>query len=487
MQTKLFINNKFVDAVSGKTFPVVNPATEEVIAHVAAGEKADIDIAVAAARKAFQKWRTVNPSERTKLLLKLATLLEKHKEDYARLESTDNGKPVRDARGDISICIDLLEYYGGWADKLQGKTIPVDGEYFCYTIHEPVGVVGAITPWNFPLYMTVLKLAPAVACGNTIVIKPAEQTPLSSLKFCELILEAGFPPGVVNIVTGMGPTAGAALANHMDVDKLSFTGSTEIGRLIQKAAAESNLKRVTLELGGKSPLIIFDDADLEEAVRIAHNGIFANQGQVCCASSRVYVQEGIYDEFIKRSVEFSKTRKVGDPLKEETQQGPQVDAVQFKRIMNYIEHGKKEATLCVGGERVGEKGFFIAPTIFANVNEDMKIGQEEIFGPVLSVMKFKTVDEVIKRAHKTHYGLAAGIVTKNISTGLMMANALRAGTIWINNWGYVSAKTPFGGFKQSGHGRELGEYGLHAYTEVKTVTIKVPKFTGDLEELNSKL
>lgn len=483
-QTKLFINNEFVDSISGKKFKTINPSTGEVICEVSEADKADVDVAVKAARKAFQSWRIVNPSERTKYLMKMADLLEQNLESFAALESLDNGKPIKEARGDVGICIDVLRYYGGWADKLQGSTIPVDGDYLCYTVLDPVGVCGAIIPWNFPLYMAVLKIAPAIACGNTVVVKTAEQTPLSALKLCELFLAVKLPPGVVNVLSGYGPTAGAALSNHMDVDKIAFTGSTEVGKLIQKASAETNLKRVTLELGGKSPLIIFDDADLEEAVNIAHNGIFFNQGQVCCASSRIYVQEGIYDKFIAKSVEFAKKRKVGNPLEETTEQGPQVDAEQFDRIMKYIDIGKKEgANMVCGGNRIGDKGYFIEPTIFSEVSDSHQIGKDEIFGPVLSVFKFKTAEEAIKRAHKTHYGLGAGVLSKNINTSLMVAHALRAGTVWVNNWGYVTAKTPFGGFKQSGYGRELGPYGLRQYTEVKTITIKVPKYTGDLEDL----
>jgi aldehyde dehydrogenase (NAD+) len=481
---KLFINNEFVDAVSGKTFPTINPCNGEVICHVAEADKADVDIAVKAARKAFQTWRNVNPSERARLMNKLANLMEENLEELAKLETLDNGKPLSNSQEDIEACVQTIRYYAGWADKLQGKAIPVDGEFFCYTTHEPVGVCGQIIPWNYPLLMFCWKFGPAIACGNTIVLKPAEQTPLTALRTGALIKEAGFPPGVINIVPGFGPTAGAAISEHMDIDKVAFTGSNVVGRIIMKASAATNLKRVTLELGGKSPFIILDDADVEKAVKYAHEGIFLNAGQSCCASSRVFVQEGIYDEFVKRSVELAKARKVGDPLDEETDQGPLVDQEQYDRVLSYIDSGKQQgAKLCTGGNPIGDKGYFVEPTVFADVTDDMKIAQEEIFGPVVCIIKFKTIEEVIKRAHKTIYGLAAGVMTKDMQKGLMIANTLRAGTVWVNCYDVGFASAPFGGFRQSGIGRELGEYGLREYSEVKTVTIKVPKYTGDLEDL----
>jgi len=483
--TKLLINNEWVDAVSGKTFETVNPATGEVIAHVAEADKADVDKAVAAAKKAWQKWRNVNPSARCTLLNKLADLFEQHKEELAKLESLDNGKPYSaSSAADIPLCIECLRYYAGWADKIQGKTIPVNGDVFCYTLHEPVGVVGQIIPWNFPLLMFVWKIAPALACGNVLVLKPAEQTPLSALRAGELIVEAGFPAGVVNILPGYGPTAGAAIAHHDDVHKIAFTGSTEVGRIIQIASGKSNLKNVTLELGGKSPLVIFDDADINMAVELAHFGLFFNQGQCCCASSRLYVHENIYDEFVKASVEKAQKKVVGDPFDAQTEQGPQVDKEQMDKILGYIESGKNEgAKLLCGGTRVGDKGFFVAPTVFADVKDDMKIAQEEIFGPVMSIIKFKDMGDVLRRANNTTYGLAAGVVTKNIQTALTFAHNVRAGTVWINTYDSFHAAAPFGGFRQSGIGRELGEYGLRQYTEVKTVTIALPKFTEDIEFL----
>ncbi len=477
-QTKMLINNKFVDAVSGKTFETINPATGEVLATVAEADAADVDLAVKAARSAFHgkaPWRRMSASERGKLLNRLADLIEKNIEELATLESLDNGKPRHVARAaDLPLVIACFRYYAGWADKVQGRTIPIAGDFFCYTRLEPVGVVGQIIPWNFPLLMQAWKLAPALACGNTVVMKTAEQTPLSALRVAELILEAGFPEGVVNILPGYGPTAGAALANHLDVDKVAFTGSTEVGRLIMKAAAESNLKRVTLELGGKSPNIVFADSDMAQAVEGSHFALFFNQGQCCCAGSRVFVEEKAYDEFVERSVQRAKSRSVGDPLDSKTEQGPQVDNEQFNKILGYIDAGKREgANLLCGGERVGDRGYFVAPTVFTDVSDDMKIAQEEIFGPVMSVMKFKDMDELVERANKTIYGLAAAVWTRDIGKAHFIANNVRAGTVWINCYDVFDAGAPFGGFKQSGIGRELGEYGLQQYSEVKTVTMKL--------------
>jgi aldehyde dehydrogenase (NAD+) len=480
--TKLLINNEWVDAVSGKTFPTFNPATGEEIIRVAEADKADVDKAVLAARKAFQTWRNVNVSERCKLLHRFADLLEHHKEEFAEIESLDNGKPYTLALGDITFCVACFRYYAGWADKLQGKTIPVDGDSFVYTLHEPVGVVGQIIPWNFPLLMFTWKVAPALACGNTVVLKPAEQTPLTALRAGELLIQAGFPAGVINILPGYGPTAGAAITEHLDVDKVAFTGSTEVGRLIMLAAAKSNLKNVTLELGGKSPLVVFEDADIPQAVEIAHLGLFFNQGECCCASSRLYVHEKIYDAFVKASVERAQKKVVGDPFDAKTEQGPQVDKEQYEKILEYIQHGKDEgAKLLCGGKALGDKGYFIEPTVFADVKDDMKIAQEEIFGPVMSIIKFSDMGEVIKRSNKTTYGLAAGLITKDLNRALTFAHNVRAGTVWVNCYDVFNAAAPFGGYKASGLGRELGEYGLRQYTEVKTVTIHLPKFHENIE------
>jgi aldehyde dehydrogenase (NAD+) len=335
-----------------------------------------------------------------------------------------------------------------------------------------VGVVGQVIPWNFPLLMQAWKLAPALACGNTVVLKPAEQTPLTALRVGELIVEAGFPEGVVNILPGYGPTAGQAIARHMDVDKVAFTGSTEVGHLIMEAAAQTNLKRVTLELGGKSPNIVFADADMNQAVEGSHFALFFNQGQCCCAGSRLFVERKAYDEFVERSVDRAKRRTVGDPFDANTEQGPQVDDAQFDKVMSYIESGKKEgAKLLCGGGRVGDRGYFIAPTVFADVRDEMKVAQEEIFGPVMSIIPFESLDEVIERGNRTMYGLAAAVWTKDITKATAVANGLRAGTVWVNCYDVFDAAAPFGGFKQSGIGRELGEYGLQQYTEVKTVTM----------------
>jgi aldehyde dehydrogenase (NAD+) len=474
--TKLLINNRWVPSESGKTFATINPSTGEEICQVAEADAPDVDKAVKAARAAFEgSWRKMRASERGRLLYRLADLIEANTDELARLETLDNGKPLSIAKAvDVAKTVACYRYFAGWADKVQGKTIPIDGDFFCYTRHEPIGVVGQIIPWNYPMLMQSWKLAPALATGNTVVMKPAEQTPLSALRIGELLLEAGYPEGVVNILPGFGPTAGAALARHMDVDKVAFTGSTEVGRLIMTAAAQSNLKRVTLELGGKSPNIIFADTDLDAAVEGAHMGIFVNQGQSCCAGSRVFVEEKIYQQFVEKSVARAAKRRVGDPLDPSTDQGPQVDQSQFDRIMGYIESGRTEgATLACGGERVGNRGYFIRPAVFADVRDDMKIAQEEIFGPVMSVISFKDMDEVIARANKTDYGLAAGVWTNDIKKAHAVANGVRAGTVWVNCYHVLDTRAPFGGFKQSGMGRELGEYALHEYTEVKTVTVKL--------------
>jgi aldehyde dehydrogenase (NAD+) len=475
--TKLLIGNKWVDAASGKTFPTINPATGEVIAHVAEADAADVDKAVGAARAAFEKgaWRKMSASQRGQLMYRLADLVEKNIEELAQLESLDNGKPYQVAlAADLPLTIACYRYYAGWADKIQGKTIPVQGRYFCYTKHEPVGVVAQIIPWNFPLLMQAWKLGPALSCGCTVVMKPAEQTPLSALRVAELALEAGFPEGVLNMLPGYGPTAGAALARHMDVDKVAFTGSTEVGHLIMRAAADSNLKRVTLELGGKSPNIIFADAEMDKAVEGSHQALFFNQGQCCCAGSRTFVEEKCYDEFVSKSVERAKKRTVGNPFDKNTEQGPQVDQEQFNKVMGYIDAGKKDkAKLMTGGNRVGDKGYFIEPTVFADVQDDMTIAREEIFGPVMSILKFKDLNEVVDRANKSLYGLAAAVWTKDITKAHAIADGVRAGTVWVNCYDVFDAAAPFGGFKQSGIGRELGEYGLANYTEVKTVTVKL--------------
>lgn len=473
-QTKLYINGKFVNSVSGKTFPAYNPATGEVLCQVAEADAADVDLAVRAARIAFEKkWKFVNGSERRDLMLKLADLMEKHQEELATLESLNNGKPYAESFGvDLALCIKCYRYYAGWADKIQGKTCPVDGDFISFTKHEPIGVVGQIIPWNFPLLMAAWKLGPALATGNCIVLKPAEQTPLSALRFAELIHEAGFPPGVVNVLPGYGPTAGGAITAHGNIDKVAFTGSTEVGKIVMRAAA-ADMKKVTLELGGKSPLIICDDADLDAAVAAAQVGVFFNQGQVCTASSRIFVQDTIHDEFVRRLAAASRKRTQGNPFRD-VSMGPQVSAEQQKIVWSYIAKGKAEGARCIlGGEKINEPGYFIQPTIFTDVQDDMTIAREEIFGPVMSILKFRTLDEAIARGNNTEYGLAAGVFSQNINTCLRFASEIKAGTVWVNTYNAFDTAQPFGGYKLSGLGRELGEYALEMYTEIKTVMIKL--------------
>lgn len=477
---QVFINNRFVDSVSGKTFPTINPATGEKICDVAEGDKADVDIAVKAAKEAFKlgsPWRTMDASERGKLLNRLADLLERDQAYLASLETLDNGKPFNDSFNiDLSMTIKCYRYYAGWADKIHGKTIPIDGSFLTYTRHEPVGIVGQIIPWNFPLLMQAWKLGPALAAGNAIVMKPAEQTPLTALYVASLIAEAGFPPGVVNTVPGYGPTAGMSIAEHMEIDKVAFTGSTEIGHVIMQAAGRSNLKNVTLELGGKSPNVVFADSDIDSAVEMSHFALFFNQGQCCCAGSRCFVEEPIYDEFVQRSVERAKSRVVGNPFDLNTEQGPQVDQEQFSKVMSLIESGNKEgANMVFGGGRHGDKGYFVQPTVFTDVQDHMRIAKEEIFGPVMQIMKFKDMNELIERANNTIYGLAASVFTKDIDKMNTIAHSIRAGTVWVNCYDVLDVQAPFGGFKMSGSGRELGEYGLEQYSEVKTITIKLPQ------------
>lgn len=474
--TQLFINGKYVPSLSGKTFDTINPATQEKIASVSEAGPEDVDLAVKAARAAFDNgpWRKMSGSQRGRLLYKLAELIEARATEFGVMESTDNGMVISFSTMIMYLSALCLKYYAGWADKVHGQQIPIEGPFLCYTRHEPVGVVAAILPWNIPLLSLVCKAAPALAMGCTIVVKPAEQTPLTALKLGELINEAEFPPGVINIVTGFGETTGRPLVQHPLVDKVAFTGSTEVGFEIMRNSHVTNLKRITLELGGKSPNIILDDADMDLALSQSHNALFFNQGQACIAGSRLFVQEGIYDEFVKRAVEMAKNRKLGCPLQAETQQGPQLDDIQFKRIMHYIDIGQKEgATMLCGGKRHGDKGYFIQPTVFADVTDGMTIAKEEIFGPVMSIMKFKTIDEVIERANRTSYGLAAGVVTKSIDKAVKIANALQAGSVYINCYGVLSLSAPFGGYKNSGIGRENGDQGLKNFTEVKTVIIKV--------------
>ncbi|MBX6315770.1 MAG: aldehyde dehydrogenase family protein [Isosphaeraceae bacterium] len=474
-QTRLLINNRWVDPVEGGHFDTYNPATGEVIAQVAAGTAADVDKAVQAARNALESgpWATMDAADRGKLLFDLADLVERNAEELAALESLNAGKTIGDSRGDIEGVVNTLRYYAGWADKIEGRTVPVRGPYFSYTLREPVGVVGQIIPWNFPLLMLAWKWGPALACGNTVVLKPAEQTPLTALRLGELALEAGFPAGVVNIINGFGETAGDALVTHPGVDKIAFTGHVETAKIIQKRAAET-LKRVTFELGGKSPNIVFADADLEQAVAGAFHAIYFHGGQCCTAGSRLFVQKAIKDEFVGRLAEKAKARRLGDPLDPKTEQGPQVSQEQMDKILGYVELGQKQgAQLITGGHRTGDRGFFVEPTIFDNVRDDMAIARDEIFGPVVSVLPFSNIDEVIPRANNTYYGLAAAVWTKDIDKAHLLAKKIKAGTIWINCYHVVDTTTPFGGYKMSGQGRENGEAALEHYTEIKTVTVKL--------------
>ncbi len=410
--------------------------------------------------------------DRGRLMLRLADLIEEEIDELAALESLDNGKPIKDARNaDLPLVIDCLRYYAGFADKIQGATLPVRGNYFSYTRREAVGVAGQIIPWNFPMLMVAWKWGPALAAGCTIVMKPAEQTPLTCLRMAQLAQEAGIPDGVINVVPGFGPTAGAAVVRHPLIDKVAFTGEHRTAQIIMRDAAES-LKRLTFELGGKSPNVIMPDADLDKAAAGTNFGLFFNQGQCCCAGSRVYVHEAVHDEFVERLTKLASNRRLGNPLSQDTDQGPQVDQAQFDKIMSYIEKGQQEGAQCqTGGGRSGSKGYFVQPTIFSQVTDDMSIAREEIFGPVMSVLKFKDWDELIRRANDTFYGLAAAIWTRDVTKAHDFARRVRAGTVWVNCYDVFDAAAPFGGFKMSGQGRELGEEGLKAYTESKTVTI----------------
>ncbi len=475
-ETQCFIGGKWQPAKSGKTFDTINPATEEVIAKVAEGGKEDVDAAVKAARQALDKgpWGKMDARDRGKLIHRFADLLQEELEDLAALESLDNGKPIRDSRAaDLPLTIDCMHYYAGWADKIHGSVVPIRGNYFCYLRREPVGVVGQIIPWNFPMLMVAWKWGPALAAGCTIVMKPAEQTPLTCLRMAKLAQEAGIPDGVINVIPGYGPGAGVPLVEHPEVDKIAFTGSTEIGHLIAREAAPS-MKRVSLELGGKSPNIVFADSDLDAAAAGSHFGLYFNQGQCCCAGSRLYVEDKVHDKFVDKIVSLNKSRKLGDPLDPATEQGPQVDKTQLDKVLGYIEVGKKQGAQCVtGGGRWGQKGYYVEPTLFTEVKDDMTIAQEEIFGPVMSILRFKNLDDIIERANKTCYGLAAAVWTRDIAKAHYVASKIKAGTVWVNCYDVFDAAAPFGGFKQSGVGRELGERGLDAYTEWKTVTVSL--------------
>ena len=475
---QLFINGEWVDAESGKTFSSPNPATGQPLAEVAEADKIDIDKAVRAARAAYEgKWSRMSARERGRLLYKLAQTIEERSQQLAELETADNGKPIRESLYvDLPQVAENFEYFAGWATKIEGETIPVPGRMFNYTLREPLGVCGQIIPWNFPLLMAAWKLAPALAAGNTVVLKPAEQTPVTAMELGRLIQEVGFPEGVVNIVPGFGETAGAALAAHPDIDKVAFTGSTEVGKLIARAAAE-NLTKVSLELGGKAPNIVFADADLEQAVNGAMMGIFFNQGQVCCAGSRLFLEERVKDEFLDRFKAGAQKIKVGDPMEKGTSMGPQVSAEQLNRIKSYVDIARQEgATVLTGGKAPAlegplEQGYFFQPTIFCDVRNEMRVAQEEIFGPVVSVITFKDEDDLLRQANQTIYGLSAGIWTRDITRAHRFAKEIKAGVVWINTFNIFNAASPFGGYKQSGYGREMGKHALEMYTQVKSVWV----------------
>jgi acyl-CoA reductase-like NAD-dependent aldehyde dehydrogenase len=476
---RLLIDGKWVDAASGKTFETINPTTGEVLARVAEADTADVDRAVDAARAAFERgWGESKPTLRSRILNRIADLIESHADELAQLETLDNGKPVFESRNiDVPGAIETFRYYAGWPTKIYGETNPGDAEFFSYTLREPVGVCGQIIPWNFPLLMAAWKLAPALACGNTVILKPAEQTPLTALRLGELLLEAGVPEGVVNILPGFGETAGAAIAEHAGIDKVAFTGSTEVGRLILKASS-GNLKRVSLELGGKSPNIVFADADQEAATVGALMGIFFNQGQVCCAGSRLFVQERLYDEFTDKISAYAQQVKLGPPLDPETRMGPLVSREQYERVKGYLELGKEEgAKVKTGGEAATEgalaKGYFVKPTVFTGVRNSMRIAQEEIFVPVVAAIPFKDERDAVLQGNDTMYGLAAGVWTRDVSKAHKVARALKAGTVWVNCYNQIDPTSPFGGYKQSGFGRELGKHSLELYTQIKQVWLKV--------------
>ncbi len=475
---KLFIGGQWVDAASGKTRETINPATGETLAQLASAGAEDVDAAVKAARTALEDgpWATMAAADRARLLYKIADLIEENIDEFATLETLDNGKPIFESRYvDFPMIVEVFRFYAGWATKIYGETIPVRGPFFNYTLREPVGVVGAITPWNFPLLLASWKIAPALAAGNTFILKPAELTSLTALKLAEICQKAELPEGVFNVLTGRGTIAGMAMVEHPGIDKIAFTGSTGVGKTIMKAGADT-LKRVTLELGGKSPNIVLDDADLDAAVKGAYNGIFYGKGEVCAAGSRLFVAKKIHDEFMEKLIARTKKLQPADPMHPKTRMGAIVSEKQLETVLNYVDIGKKEgAKLVTGGERttVDGKGFFVQPTIFDGVSNDMQIAQEEIFGPVLVAIQFDDVEEAIREANNNPYGLAAGVWTRDIAKGHYVAHKLKAGTVWVNTYNSYDPGAPFGGYKASGFGRELGSYALESYTEVKDVWINL--------------
>ncbi|XP_071742310.1 aldehyde dehydrogenase 1 [Rutidosis leptorrhynchoides] len=475
--TKLFINGDFVDSISGNTFETINPTTEEVIAKVAEGRKEDVDLAVKAAREAFDNgpWPRLSGEARRNIMLRFADLIDENADKIATLEVMDGGKLFGASKYfEVPICSETFRYFAGASDKIRGATLKMSRNIQAYTLREPIGVVGHIIPWNVPAYTFATKVAPSLAAGCTMVIKPAEHTPLTALFLAHLSKLAGVPDGVINVVNGFGETAGAAISSHMDIDAVTFTGSTEVGRAVMKAAAESNLKPVSLELGGKSPFIVFDDADLDKAAELAVIGNLNNKGEMCVAGCRVFVQEGVHDVFVKKLEGMVKAWPIGDPFDLATRHGPQNNKQQYEKVLSCIENGKKEgATLVTGGKPFGEKGYYIEPTLFTNVTDDMSIANEEIFGPVISVFKFKTVEEVIKRANATKYGLASGIMTKNIDIANTVSRSIKAGAVWINCYLALDRDAPHGGYKMSGFGREQGLEALEHYLQLKTVATPI--------------
>lgn len=474
-EKKLFIGGEFVSSSSNNTFQTLNPANNEVLAEIHEASEEDVDSAVQAAKDAFEngQWSTMTPLERGDLIYKLAILIDEHKQYIAEIDSLDNGKPLAELlQNDLPNAIGQFKYFSGWASKLTGQQIPVNGNFLNYTRHEPIGVVGQIIPWNFPFMMAAWKIAPALAAGCTVILKSAEQTPLSALYLAKLVQEAGFPKGVINIVSGHGETTGAALVKHPSVNKIAFTGSTEVGKIIMKEAANT-MKRVTLELGGKSPNIILKDADIDKAAEGVFAGIMYNQGEVCSAGSRAYVHSSIYEEFVDRLVTLTKKVKLGTGLQSGITMGPLVSEEQKERVINYIEIGKSEGAKLVCGGGASEQGCFVEPTIFGDVEDDMRISREEIFGPVLVVSKFESELEVVERANDSEYGLGAGVWTENITNAHKIANKLKSGSVWINCYNATDPASPFGGFKNSGFGREMGSYALENYTEIKSVWVNL--------------
>ncbi|HTY54126.1 MAG TPA: aldehyde dehydrogenase family protein [Candidatus Binataceae bacterium] len=473
---QLLINGKWVPAKSGKTFESINPANEEVIGLAAEGDKADIDAAVAAARKAFEEGKSpsMSPNARSRMIQEIAVALRARRDEFAELIPLENGKPLRESVGEAIASAEVLAYYAGWPNKIYGDTNPSTADFHNYTLREPVGVCGQIIPWNAPLQMIAWKLGPALACGNTVVLKPAEQTPLVAIRMAELLLEVGLPEGVVNIVTGYGETAGAALVNHPDVDKVAFTGSTAVGREILRASA-GNMKRVSLELGGKSPNVIFADADMNKAVVGSAMGIFSLQGQVCVAASRMFVEDKVYDRFAQALSDQAAKIKLENPLDPATTMGPLISKEQHDRVLSYLEVGKREGAKTTIGGSAGtqDKGYFVQPTVFTEVNNGMRIAREEIFGPVASVIRFKDENDVVLQGNDTEYGLGAAVWTKDLSRAHKVARRLKSGTVWVNCYLNGSPDMPFGGYKQSGFGRELGKYSIDLYTQIKSVFIKL--------------